>query len=183
MQHPKGKSLVEMKTLLRCIHTMPRSRMQHTAALSRGRNCSAYAANAIASTWKKNLVQTFFRLPKLWNKISELGLIFFSNWLIPFWNPLLIICHAVSFDGTNNLRIEFLGHAASNGTPQLSRRSVHIYLWHGATFAARPCRTLPLCAARHSVDVPLYEGHSKSNDTYFLQIEKQRKKLLKNSVM
>ncbi len=68
---------------------MPRGRMQHTAALPRGKSCSAYAANAIASAWKKNFTQTFFRLPKLWNKIGELGLIFFSNWLIPFWNSLL----------------------------------------------------------------------------------------------
>ncbi len=74
--------------LLRCVHTMPRGRMQHTAALPRGKSCSVYAANAIASTWKKNFLQTFFRLPKLWNKIGELGLIFFSNWLIPFWKPL-----------------------------------------------------------------------------------------------
>ncbi len=35
---------------LRCVHTMPRRRMQHTAALSRGKSCSAYAANAIMFT-------------------------------------------------------------------------------------------------------------------------------------
>ncbi len=133
---------------------MPRGRMQHTAALPCDKSCSAYAANAVASTWKKNFLQTF-RLPKLWNDIGELGLIFFLNWLIPFWNLLLIICRAASFNGTDNLPIEFLSRAASNGMPQPSRRNVHIYLWHSATFAAWPCRTLPLCAARHSVDVPL----------------------------
>ncbi len=36
--------------LVRCVHTMPRGRMQHTAALPRGKSCSSYAANAIAST-------------------------------------------------------------------------------------------------------------------------------------
>ncbi len=127
----------EMKTY-RYVHTMPHGRMQHTAALSRGKSCSAYAANAIASTWKKNFLHTFFRLPKLWNEIGELGVIFFSNWLIPFWNPLFIICRAASFDGTDNLPIKFLGHAASNGMPQPSRRNVHIYLWYGVTFAAQP---------------------------------------------
>ncbi len=135
---------------------MPHGRMQHTAALPCGKSCLAYAANAIASTWKKNFLQTFFRLSKLWNEIGELGLIFFSNWLKPFWNPLLIICCAASFDGTDNLPIEFLGRAASNGMSQPSWRNVHIYLWHAVTFAARPCRTLPLCAVRHSVDVPLH---------------------------
>ncbi len=35
---------------LRCVHTMPRGRMQHTAALLRGKSCLAYAANAIVST-------------------------------------------------------------------------------------------------------------------------------------
>ncbi len=35
---------------------------------------------------------------------------------------------AASFDGTDNLLIEFLGRAASNGMPQPSRRNVHIYL-------------------------------------------------------
>ncbi len=129
--------------------------MQHTAALPRGKSCSAYAANAIASTWKNNILQTFFRLPKLWNEIDELGVILLSNWLIPFWNPLFIICRAASFDGTDNFPFEFLGHTASNGMPQSSRRNAHIYLWHGATFAARPRSTLPLCAAQHSVDVPL----------------------------
>ncbi len=34
--------------------------------------CSAYAANAIASTWKKNFLQTFFMLQKLWNKTGDL---------------------------------------------------------------------------------------------------------------
>ncbi len=125
---------------------MPWGRMQ---------SCSAYAANAIASTWKKNFLQTFFGLQKLWNETSELCLIFFSNWLIPFWNPLLIICRVASFDETDNLPIEFLGCAASNGMPQPSWHNVHIYLRYGATFAARPCCAVPLCGARHSVDVPL----------------------------
>ncbi len=69
------------------VHTMLCGRMQHTAALRRCNSCSAYAANASASTWKKNFWWTFFRLQKLWNETGELCLIFFSNWLIPFWNP------------------------------------------------------------------------------------------------
>ncbi len=146
---------------------MPRGRMQHTAALPRSKSCSAYAANAIASTWKKNFLQTCFRLPKLWNEISELGLIFFSNWLMPFWNPLLI-CRAVSFDATDNLPIKFLGHAASNGRLQPSQLKVHIYLWHVATFAAQSWHTWPLCAAQHSVDVPL-------RDTRIMKWEKPTK--------
>ncbi len=109
---------------------MPRDRIQLTAALLCGNSASAYAANAIASTWKKNFLQTFFRLPKLWNEILELGVIFFSNWLIPFWNPLFIICRAASFDGTDNLLIKFLGHAASKSMPQPSRCNIHIYLWN-----------------------------------------------------
>ncbi len=140
--------------ILRCVHTMPHGRMQHTAALPHGKSCSAYAANAIASTWKTNFLQTF-RLRKLWNEIGELGLIFFSIWLIPFWNLLFIICHVASFDGTNNFPIKFLGCAASNDMSQPSRCNIHIYLWHGATFAIRPYHTLSLCAVRHSVDVPL----------------------------
>ncbi len=121
---------------------MPRGRMQHTAALPRGKSCSAYAANAIVSTWKNNFLQTFFRLQKLWNKTWELCLIFFSNWLIPFWNPLLTICCVASFDGTDNLQIKFLGSVASNSMLQLSRRNIHIYLQHGATFAVQPCHTV-----------------------------------------
>ncbi len=77
-----------------------------------------------------------FRLQKLWNETGELCLIFFSNWLIPFWNPYS------SYAATNNLLIEFLGCATSNGMLQPSRRNVHIYLRHGTTFAARPCRTV-----------------------------------------
>ncbi len=143
---------VELMLVLRCIHTMPRGRMQHTAALPRGKSCSPVRSRPHE---KKNFLQTF-RLPKLWNEIGKLVLIFSPNWLIPFWNTLLIICCVASFDGTDNLPIEFLGYTASNGMPQPSRHNVHVYLWHGATFAAWPCRTLPLCAVRHSVDVPLW---------------------------
>ncbi len=134
---------------------MPHGRMQHTAALSHGESCSAYAANKIAFTWKKKkILHIFFRLQKLWNKTSELCLTVFSNWLITFWNPSLIICRAASFDETNDLPIKFLGCATSSGIPQPSRHNVHIYLRHSATFPAQPCRTVPLCAAWHSVDIP-----------------------------
>ncbi len=142
-----------MLALWRSVHTMPCGRMQYIEAFPCSKSCLAYAANAIASTWKKNFLQTFFRLQKLWNGAGKLGLIFFSNWLIPFWNPLLITCHVAFFDGTNNLPIEFLGCAASNGMSQPSRCNVHIYLRHGVTFAAQPCHAVLLCAARHSVDV------------------------------
>ncbi len=63
-------------------------------------------------------------------------------------------CRAASLDGTDNLPIKFLDSAASNGMPQPSRRSIHIYLRHGPTFAARPCRTVLLCVAWHCMDVP-----------------------------
>ncbi len=75
---------------------MPCGRMQHTAALPCGNSCSAYATKSIESTLKKNFLQTNFRLQKLWNETSELRLIFFSNWVMPFWNPLLIICCAAN---------------------------------------------------------------------------------------
>ncbi len=118
---------------------MPRGRMQHTAALPQRQKLLGICRQYDHVHMKKNFLQTFFRLPKLWNEIGELGLIFFSKWLIPFWKPLLIICHAASFDGTDNLLIEFLGRAASNGRSQPSARNIHIYLWHGATFAALCC--------------------------------------------
>ncbi len=135
---------------------MLRGRMQHTAILPRGKSCSAYATNTIASTRKKNFLQTFFRLPKLWNKMANLVRFFSQTGWYHFETPYSsYVTRAASFDGTDNLPIEFLDHAASNSMPQPSRHNVYIYLWHGATFAARHCRTLPLCATRHSVDVPL----------------------------
>ncbi len=139
------------------------------------KSCSAYAANAIAFTWKNNFLQTFFGLQKLWNETGELYLIFSSNWLILFWNSLLIICHTASFDGTDNLPIEFLNRAALNGIPQSSWRNIHIYLQHGATFAARPCQVVPLCAAWHSVGVPF--GRSCSGAPFwdvFTQLRSRR---------
>ncbi len=44
------RSPKELSVLLRYVHTMPCGRMQHNAALPCGKSCSAYAANAIAST-------------------------------------------------------------------------------------------------------------------------------------
>ncbi len=132
---------------------MPHGRVPHTAALPHGKSCSAHAANEFTSTWKNNFLQTFFRLQKLWNETGELCLIFFSKWLIPFWNPILIIRHVASFDGTDNLLIKYLGCAASNGIPQPSRRNVHIYLRDGATFVVQPCHVVSLCAVWNSVDV------------------------------
>ncbi len=76
---------------LRCVHTMLRGRKQHTAALPHGKSYSAYAANLIASTLKKNFLQTI--LQKLWNETSELRLIFFSIRLMPFWSPLKVHPH------------------------------------------------------------------------------------------
>ncbi len=43
---------------------MPRGRMQHTAALLRGKSCSAYAANAITSTWKKEFFANLLQVTK-----------------------------------------------------------------------------------------------------------------------
>ncbi len=65
--------------VLRCVHTMPRGRMRHTAALPHDKSCSAYAANAIVSTWKKNFWQTFFRLQNLWNRLVNFVWFFFSQ--------------------------------------------------------------------------------------------------------
>ncbi len=69
---------------------------------------------------------------------------FISNWPIPFWNALLVICHAASFDATDNSPIKFLGCAVSNSMLQPGWCNIYIYLRHGATFATW-----------HSVDVPL----------------------------
>ncbi len=76
---------------------------------------------------------------------------------------LLGICHqcdrvhmkkefTASFDGTDNLPIEFLGRAASNGMSQPSRLSIHTYLWHGAIFAVRRSVDIPL--GIHPVHAP-----------------------------
>ncbi len=59
---------------------MPCGRMQHTAALLRGKSYSAYAANLIASTLKKNFLQTIRQV----TKTVEQDLIFFFIWLMPF---------------------------------------------------------------------------------------------------
>ncbi len=48
-----------------------------------------------------------------------------------------------------------------------------MYLWHGVTFAAQPCRTLPLCAARHSVDVPLRFLKILAEVSYSLDVREQ----------
>ncbi len=50
-------SVVQHYQILRCVHTMPRGRMQRTAALPHGKSCLAYAANAIASTFFADLFQ------------------------------------------------------------------------------------------------------------------------------
>ncbi len=136
---------------------MPCGRMQHTAVLPRGKSCSVYAANAIASTWKKNFLHTFFWLSKLWNEIGELGLIFFLNWLIPFWNPLLIICRAACFDGTDNLPIKFFGRAASNSMLQLSRRNVYIYTCVIVRLLLCSLAVLCRCVLRNIVWMYLYD--------------------------
>ncbi len=135
----------------------------HYAAWQNATHCSFAARQKLLGIcrqcdrvhMKKEFFTDLLQVPKLLNEIGKLGLIFFSNWLIPFWNPLLIICRTASFDGTDNLPIEFLGRTTSNGMLQPSWHNIHVYLWHGATFGAWPCRTLPLCAARYSVDVPL----------------------------
>ncbi len=133
---------------------MPRDRMQHTTALPRDKNCSAYAANAIVSTWKKNFLQIFFRLQKLWNKTGELCLIFFSNRLIPFWNPLLSSYAArLPLKGPticrSNLRLRSIEQHVAAEPMQCS----HILAaWHDFC-----CPALPRCAVRYNVDVPLVQ--------------------------
>ncbi len=93
---------------------------------------------------EKNFFVDLQRLQKLWNETGEC-LIFFSNWLIPFWNSLLIICRTASFDVTDNLPIEFLGCTALkwHATAEPTQRP-HI-------LAARCnfcCADLPRCATR-----------------------------------
>ncbi len=67
---------------------MPCSRMQHTAALRRSKSCSAYAANAIMTTWKRIFCRPS-GLPKLWNEIGELGLTFFFKLADTILKPLI----------------------------------------------------------------------------------------------
>ncbi len=43
---------------------MQRGGMRRTAALPRGKSCSAYTTNAIASTWKKNFFADLFQVTK-----------------------------------------------------------------------------------------------------------------------
>ncbi len=129
---------------------MPQGRMQHTEALPPMRSrphekiifCRPSSGYQNCGTRSANLVWCFLKLADTILK------------------PLLIICRVASFDGTDNLPIEFLGRAASNSMPQPSRCNIYIYLWHGATFAVRPCRTLPLCAARGIVWLYLNTGSS-----------------------
>ncbi len=129
---------------------MPHGRMQHIAAMPRSRSCSAYAANLFASTLKKNFSLTIFQVTKtvqltLNNTTSKLCRIFLSDWLLQFWNSLLIICHAKNY--------------VYNTVDSKYRRS-------------KPLMKLTLCrsnfhAARHSVVAPLWRNngflHSSRN--------------------
>ncbi len=72
---------------------MPRSRMQHIAALPCGKSCSAYAANWFASTLKNYFLLTTVQVTKtveliLKKTTSKLRMIFLSDWLFQFWNFL-----------------------------------------------------------------------------------------------
>ncbi len=49
---------------IRLVHTMPCGRMQHIAALLRGKSCSAYAASLNASTLKNHFLLTIFQVTK-----------------------------------------------------------------------------------------------------------------------
>ncbi len=121
---------------LRCVHTMPRSRMQHMAALLRGKSCSAYATNSIASTLKNNFLQT----QKLRNKTSELRLIFFCNWLMPFWNPLLIIYRVANLWWDRHFadRI-FMLHGMLRHAEALPKpRHIDVHIIHAICRMARP---------------------------------------------
>ncbi len=123
------------RSSLRCVYTMPCGRMQHTAALPRGKS-RQYDRTHMKKEFFADLLQvakTVERDRRTWSD-------FFLKLADTILKPLLIICRAASFDGTDNLPIKFLDGAASNSMPQPSRCNVHIYLWHGATFAAQPCR-------------------------------------------
>ncbi len=85
------------------------------------------------------------------SELIQLCLIFFSNWLILFWTPLLIICRPASWwdqwfaDQIFRL-LSIERHAAAKPTQR-----PRIYLRRGLTFAA-------LGAVRHGLDVPLANG-------------------------
>ncbi len=92
--------------VLLSLWTMPRGRMQHTAALPRGKSCSAYAASAITSTWKKNFLQTFFRLQKLWNETGELWFFSQTGWF-HFETPYLSYAARLPSMGSTICRSNF----------------------------------------------------------------------------
>ncbi len=69
--HVLRHALLELNSFKAHPHYATRQNATHCNFAMR-QKCSAYAANAIASTWKNNFLQTFFRLQKLWNEIGEL---------------------------------------------------------------------------------------------------------------
>ncbi len=91
----------------------------------------------------------------------------YQQFLVPLKRVLRHQCSAASFDKTDNLTIKFLGLAASNGMTQPCQHNIHIYLQYGGTFTARSCHAVPLCAARHSVDVPLCSKSWERAGWYF----------------
>ncbi len=137
--------------LLKGASTLCRATEYNTLQLCRAAKVVRHMPPMRSHPHEKSFLQTFFRLQKLWNKTGEVCLIFFSNWMTPFWNPLLIICCAASFDGTDNLPIKFLGRAESkrHAAAEPTQRPHILAAWRDIC-----CAALPHCAAWHSVDVP-----------------------------
>ncbi len=140
----------------RCIQTMPRGRMQHIAALLRSKSCSAYAANLMTSTLKKNFLQ---RLQKLWNEPAN-SVWFFSltSWC-NFETLYSSYTTQQTFDETDILPIKFLCRMAycNIQKPCLNRAALTSTLF--PPFAAWQGRILLHSTTRHSVNASLYNHH------------------------
>ncbi len=160
---------------VRRIHTMPRGRTQDPAAVPRGKSCSAYALNSIASTLKKNFLLTYFRLQKLWNETSEFCLIFLSQtgWC-HFDTHYSSYAAQQSFDETNILPIEFSCCMAFCGMqkPCLSRTALTSTLF--SLFVAQQGCILLHSVTWHSGDAPvrriLYQGLQNCQRNWFPKI-------------
>ncbi len=102
---------------------------------------------------RPHFLQTFFRLPKLWNGIGELGVIFFFKLADTILKPLI-----------HQMPRSFFWWDRQFADRIFRPRSIERHADATSTYTCgmaqllprRPCRTLPLCAARHSVDLPLW---------------------------
>ncbi len=130
---------------------MPCDRTQHIAALSRSKSCSAYAANLIASTLKKNFLQTVTSGYKNCETRPVNFVRFFS---LPGWyhfeTPYSSYAARRTFDDTDILPIEFLCCGMQKPCPSCSTLTSTLFLpfaaWQGCIFLHS--------SVWHSVDAP-----------------------------